>query len=286
MQIFKYFVPCLIVFLLSACGTDSDGNGNDGPDDVTSLDQAVAPVTSGSWYHPPVSATWAWQLQGTLNRTYSVDIYDIDLFDTSAATIANLKANGHRVLCYFSAGSYEDWRQDAGDFNPIDLGNSLDGWAGERWLDVRSMDVFQIMRARLDLAVSIGCDGVEPDNVTAYDDNSGFPLSANDQLAFNRNLFNAAHQRGLAVALKNDLEQISELIDYVDLMVNEQCHQYNECDVLQPFIDAGKPVLNAEYLASYQADPSAVCTAAQAMGIHTLVLSIDLDDSHYFNCDN
>jgi hypothetical protein len=58
-------------------------------------------------------------------------------------------------------------------------------------------------------------------------------------LAFNRNLFNAAHQRELAVALKNDLQQISELLDYVDFMVNEQCHEFQECDQLKPFIETG-----------------------------------------------
>jgi hypothetical protein len=89
----------------------------------------------------------------------------------------------------------------------------------------------------------------------------------------------------LAVALKNDLDQISELIDYVDLMVNEQCHEYSECHLLQPFIDAAKPVFNAEYLASYQSNPNSVCTAALEAGIHTLVLSVDLDDSFNFNCD-
>lgn len=42
------------------------------------------------------------------------------------------------------------------------------------------------MQARLDLAVQKGCDGVEPDNVDGYQNNSGFPLTAQDQLAYNR----------------------------------------------------------------------------------------------------
>ena len=141
------------------------------------------------------------------------------------------------------------------------------------------------MLARLDLAVSKGCDGVEPDNMTGYQENSGFALTASDQLAFNRNLFNAAHERGLSVALKNDLEQVNELIDYVDLMVNEQCHEYSECHLLQPFIAASKPVLNAEYLTAYQNNPNSVCADAQQANIRTLVLSVDLDDSFYYNCD-
>jgi pectate lyase len=255
------------------------------PNDPTTLDIDVSPVTTGDWYRPDVDATWTWQLQGTLNTGYGVDVYDVDLFETTAAEIAALQANGRRVLCYFSAGSFENWRSDAADFEAAVLGNTLSGYADERWLDIRSGNVFSIMLARLDLAVDKGCDGVEPDNVAGYQASSGFDLSADDQLAFNRNLFNAAHQRGLAVALKNDLEQISGLIDYVDLMVNEQCHEYSECDLLQPFIDAAKPVFNAEYLAIYQNDPTTVCAASQAAGIHTLVLSVELDDSFNFNCD-
>ncbi|MES9990829.1 MAG: endo alpha-1,4 polygalactosaminidase [Candidatus Thiodiazotropha sp.] len=249
------------------------------------LDANVDAVTVGNWYRPGVDTTWAWQLQGALNTSYGVDVYDIDLFDTSAADIASLHAAGHRVICYFSAGSYESWRSDAGDFQSADLGNTLSGYADERWLDIRSSSVFTIMLDRLDLAASKGCDGVEPDNVMAYQENSGFNLTASDQLAFNRNLYNAAHQRGLAVALKNDLDQVSDLIDYVDMAVNEQCHQYSECHFLAPFISAGKPVLNAEYLASYRDNPNTLCADALQANIRTLILSVELDDSFNFNCD-
>jgi pectate lyase len=254
--------------------------------EVITLNPNVSAVTTGDWYRPGVTTTWAWQLQGSLNTAYPVDVYDIDLFDTSAATIASLQTAGKWVLCYFSAGSYEDWRLDAAEFEASDLGNNMDGWPGERWLDIRSSNVFSIMLDRLDIAASKGCDGVEPDNVTVYQEpNTGISANATDQLAFNRNLFNAAHSRGLTVALKNDLDQVSELIDYVDLMVNEQCHQYNECGLALPFIDAGKPVFNAEYQASYQNNPDPLCAASQADDIRTLVLSMDLDDSFYFNCD-
>jgi len=49
--------------------------------------------------------------------------------------------------------------------------------------------------------------------------------------------------------MKNDLEQIPDLISYFDWELNEQCFQYNECDQLLPFIQAGKPVFNIEYQA-------------------------------------
>ncbi len=82
-------------------------------------------TASGDWYQPPASATWQLQLQGSLNTTYDVDIFDIDLFDSSSDQITQLQSNGSRVICYFSAGSHEDWREDAGDFASEDLGNAV-----------------------------------------------------------------------------------------------------------------------------------------------------------------
>lgn len=200
----------LTVFLLS-CG--GGGGGSDGLADDQSGDvlpdagNQPDPLT-GSWYRPAVTTTWQWQLLGTVNTGYSVDLYDIDLFDTPVSTIASLKDSGKRVICYFSAGSYEDWRSDSGSFPSVALGTTLDGWANERWLDIRSATVRQTMLTRLDLAVAKGCDGVEPDNMDGYLQGSGFPLTAADQLDFNIVIAEAAHQRGLSVGLKNDLDQI------------------------------------------------------------------------------
>jgi len=275
----------LVVAACGGNGSDSSGSIDTSSGQESQLSSNVAPMTNGSWYQPASNATWTWQLQGALNTSYDVDIYDIDLFDTSAATITNLQADGRKVLCYFSAGSYEDWRDDADQFSAGDLGETLDGYADERWLDIRSGSVFSIMESRLDLAVDKGCDGVEPDNVMAFEENTGFDLTADDQLAFNRHLFNAAHERNLAVALKNDLSQIADLIDYVDIMVNEECHEYEECDQLAAFVAANKPVLIAEYKEAYRTDYNAVCADAVAAGFHTIIFDADLNDAFRLSCD-
>jgi hypothetical protein len=266
---------------LVGCGGDSSG-----PEGT--LDPNIPPITDGNWYRPGVGTTWQWQLLGTVNTAYSVDVYDIDLFDVSASTIASLQATGKRVICYFSAGSFEDFRSDASRFPQEVLGNTLEGFADERWLDIRSSNVLDIMSDRLSIAVQKGCDGVEPDNVDGYVNNSGFDLTAADQLAFNRRIANAAHERGLAVALKNDLDQILDLIAYFDLSVNEQCHEFDECSLLQPFVTGGKPVFNAEYDSRFVSDAAvrdAMCATARADNLRTLVLPLDLDDSFRFSCD-
>ena len=145
------------------------------------------------------------------------------------------------------------------------------------------------MAARLDRAVSRGCDGVEPDNVDGYANRNGLGLAAADQLSFNRFLATEAHRRGLAVGLKNDLDQIPALVDSFDFAVNEQCAQYRECVALRPFVAAGKPVFNAEYAAKYRANTGgardALCAASRTADIRTLVLSPKLNDTVRFSCD-
>jgi hypothetical protein len=200
-------------------------------------------------------------------------VYDIDLFDTSASTITALRAAGRKVICYFSAGSYEDWRSDAKQFPAAALGNPLDGWPGENWLDTRSAAVRTLMAARMDMAVKKGCDAVDPDNVDGYTNKPGFPLTAATQLDYNKFLADAAHARGLAVGLKNDLDQVKSLVPSFDFSINEQCQQYSECDLLKPFVTANKPVFEIEYTGTV----SSVCPKANANNFDALIKTLDLD---------
>lgn len=116
---------------------------------------------------------------------------------------------------------------------------------------------------------------------------SGFTLRAADQLRFNVFIANAAHSRELSVGLKYDLDQIDTLLPYFDFSVNEQCHQYEECDAVKAFITNGKPVLHVEYSSVYVDDSSAfqgLCQDASRQGFSTLVLPLLLDDSFRLVC--
>ena len=283
----KQLFVVLSLLLLNACVHVEETEDSTVDGIKTPLATDVPPLTTGNWYQPGVLTTWQWQLEEDLNSSYAVDLYDIDLFDTSTATIEQLKTDGHKVICYFSAGSYENWRDDANSFTASDYGRNLDGWEGERWLDIRSANVHSIMIARLDLAVSKGCNGVEPDNMDGYANISGFTLTADDQLAFNRFLANEAHQRGLSIGLKNDLDQIPQLVEYYDFAVNEQCFEYDECEALAPFIDEGKAVFNAEYADLYVNNVTArnsLCVEAINFQMSSLILPLSLDDSSRYSC--
>jgi hypothetical protein len=221
---------------------------------------------------PKPGTTWQWQLSGTVDTTVDAQMYDIDLFTNGVSVMQTLHAAGRAVVCYFSAGSYEPDRPDSAALAATGLGNVLQGWPDEKWLDVRSPAVRAIMRARLDTAVSKGCDGVEPDNVDGYDNDNGLGLTQADQVDYNTFIATEAHARGLSVGLKNALGLVPALVAKFDWALNEQCLQYSECDVLQPFVTGGKAVFHCEYAAS----TTGICDKRPA-GFSTIVKHLALD---------
>ena len=226
-----------------------------------------------SWTPAPLT-TFQWQLSGPLDLSADAALYDVDLFDVSAADVGRLHALGRRVACYFSAGTLERGRPDSTAFRQSVVGAALPDWPDERWLDVRRLDVLgPILERRLDLCAAKGFDGVEADNVDAYANHSGFPLRAADQLRFNRFLARAAHARGLAIGLKNDLDQAAALEPSFDWALAEQCFEYRECARLRPFTDAGKAVVVVEYSLAREA----FCPGAAAAGLSAMRKRVELD---------
>jgi len=207
---------------------------------------ALAASAEG-WWLPPQHLTWYWQLQGTVKSNEPVAAYDIDGFENSAAEVAALHAQGKHVICYIDVGTAEDFRPDYSEFPASVLGRS-NGWPGERWLDIRQLSVLEpIMQARFEMCAQKGFDAVEPDNIEGYANDSGFPLTAADQLTYNEWVAEAVHGLGMAVLQKNDGEQTGTLEPYFDGALTEQCNQYRECSYFRPYLTAGKPVLDAEY---------------------------------------
>ena len=248
--------------VVAACGAPGDAAGT-----------GASPTTPAvGWWSPSPGVTWQIQLQGEIDLGIEAEVYDIDLFDTPVGTIDELHRRGRRVVCYLSAGSHEDWRPDAADYPDEILGAALIGRPGERWIDVRRIDlVGPQLAARLDLAVSKGCDAVDPDNVDGYANASGFDLSAADQLAFNRWLADQAHVRGLGVGLKNDLAQIPDLVGWFDFAVNEECFVFHECELLMPMVTMSKAVLAIEY-----SDNLSSCARADDLGLSLVFKDLDL----------
>jgi len=247
---------------------------------TSSLAALPAPTSCTGCWQPPVGARLQYQLQGVTayastgginvditavpaegGSAVAPEVFDIDLYVDSAvngridemntAATSAIHAKGARAICYLDAGTWENWRPDANQYPSVVLGRK-NGWAGERWVDIRRIDLLgPILAARAQKCVQAGFDAIEWDNVDGYQNRSGFPLTANDQLQFNAYLANLAHGVGLAVGLKNDVGQLSTLKPYFDFAMNEQCFQYNECNYPAPGLPdwtaSGKAVFNVEY---------------------------------------
>lgn len=224
--------------------------------------------------------TFYLQLNGNVNLAQKAQVYDIDLYDTPTEVIQNLKASGHIVICYFSAGTYEDWRDDAVLFPKSAIGKSLSEWPGESWVDIRDETVRTILANRIDLAQKKGCDGVDPDNVDGFTHDTNFALTESAELEFTNWLADQAHARGLRIGLKNALDLVPHLAAKYDFSVNEQCHEYNECGQLNPFLKLGKAVFVVEYT-KYNAKS---CSAANLSGLTLGFYNLDLNGLLFNPC--
>ncbi len=205
-------------------------------------------------------------------------MFDIDLFDVDASVVATLHRKSAKVICNVSAGSWEDWRSDAASFPASVLGNTQ-GSSGERWLDIRATDVLgPIMKARLDICHSKGFDGVGLDNVDGYANATGFPLTAADQLAYNRFLASEAHApRAFCRTRERPRSRWTICSTIFDWILDEQCFEYNECNLVQPFVDAGKAVFQVEF----NLETSVFCPQANALNFNSMKKNVSLDAARW-----
>ena len=262
-------------------------------------------ITAQAWWKPSSSAplTLHWVLNNALNLGDPVqmglrsmsgetlpapDVYDIDGFENSAKTVAALHAMGKKVICYVDAGAYETYRPDVAAFkalSPRIWGAADAGWAGSYWLDIRRIDeLAPIMKARFQMCKDKGFDAIEPDEITGWSNDSGFPLTYADQIAYNRAVAGWAHSIGMSIGLKGDIEQAHDLVGDFDWTLNEQCYEYDECTTVsnqgrgadgkdwpgvQLFAHANKAVWIAEYKSYSSSEWASICAKSQTDHFNT-----------------
>jgi hypothetical protein len=215
-----------------------------------------ATVTTPGWTPRP-GVQWQWQLGSTptaaeLATAYAAGAraFDIDGDDAEVADVAAIHALGVGVgaVCYVDAGGWEDYRTDAAAFPDSVKGNTIDGWPSEKWLDVRQLAVLKpLMQARIQMCAGKGFDAVEPDLLDGFENSTGFPITAAQQIAYNTMIAGLAHAAGMSVAQKGDVSQAVDLEPVFDWALNEQCGQYDECGQLSAYTEAGKAVWIVEY---------------------------------------
>jgi len=211
-------------------------------------------MSNGPIWQPTAAAPihWQWQIGTDFNTATDeipgVTVYDIDMFNTSSATVAALHAQGDIVIAYIDFGTAENWRPDYNQFPASVLGDN-NGWPGEQWLNIADTSVLEpIMEARIELAKSEGFDAVEPDNIDGCENTTGFPLTLNEQLAYDEWIASAVHAAGMSVGLKNFVDEATILEPYFDWDLDEQAYQYQEWSPgLTDFVANNKAVFECEY---------------------------------------
>jgi endo-alpha-1,4-polygalactosaminidase (GH114 family) len=258
-------IVMLVALISLACGQADDVS--------TEAPPVPARADTASFSEDPsLRVSWQWQLaEEPVDLSLDVDMYDIDLFENDASVVAELHARQRQVICYVSVGSWEEWRPDADKFPDSVIGKDYGGWPGEKWLDIREIDLLApVIRSRLDGCKAKGFDGIEPDNMDGYTNDTGFDLTYEDQLKYNIWLAEEAHARGLTIGLKNDSDQVAELLPYFDWALTEDCFDEGWCDQFQPFIAAGKPVFAAEYTDT-GITLDRFCSQAKSMAINAIL---------------
>jgi hypothetical protein len=258
--------------VLSACGS--------GPIGQASNTVAVAP------WRPAQDAQWQWVLDHPLRLDDPQDmgtawlngdgqpaapptVFDIDGFANDAATVAALHSMGARVICYIEVGGLEPNRPDGATFPAASIGNPVDGYPDERYLDIRSPDVLRVVHARVEMCAAKGFDAVEPDLDDTYAEGTGFSLTQRDSIDFDTAVAARAHELGMSIALKNgDDPAFAEAMQpVVDFALVEQCFEFDSCDAYRAFVDAGKAVLEVEY----NLRPDQFCAQAGALSFSAVL---------------
>ncbi|CAM9487610.1 unnamed protein product, partial [Ectocarpus fasciculatus] len=259
-----------------------------GPTCERAIGDYSVPAAADNWYQPSLGTTWEWQIDGLPipggngeGSLHNVELYDID-YSYSSAVIADLQSKGKTAMCYISAGTSEDFREDINLFPEEVKGGIVsfgegDTFEDEQWLDLRRLDlVAPIMLERLDIMQAKGCDAVEWDNadlpVHDLGLSGGGQISVSVQIAYNAWIAAQTYARGMGVAMKNNNEAAAFHVDDYDMVVNEECWINGNCNNYWPWIKAGKPILNTEYFTTR----CMYCTQANLMDMSTIKKVPDL----------
>ncbi|HMI89600.1 MAG TPA: endo alpha-1,4 polygalactosaminidase [Polyangiaceae bacterium] len=221
--------------------------------------------------HPKPEPLMTWQIQlsgGMVDTSAEARVYIAD-FEMPASVIRTLHSAGRIVICYFSAGTREDFRTDAPDFPTSSLGASLPNYPNERWVDIRNPTVRSIMQDRVAKAARSDCDGVHPSGLAAFLTNTGFDFTRADQLAYDRLLTAAAHTLGLSIGLVDgDVSLRQDLVADFDWTIVFGCLATN-CTPAGPFVAARKAAFLVEY--GDESRKAEVCPKAKDLGLSAII---------------
>ncbi|MGD9510344.1 MAG: endo alpha-1,4 polygalactosaminidase [Geminicoccaceae bacterium] len=245
---------------------------------------AAAQAQARAAWKPSVRGPFDIQLTSPFQLTRKAAMVALGAVETSPTRLQDLQSRGVRTVCVINAGAWENWRPDSGAFDKRLVGAPLAGWPAERWLDIRALDALgPVLARRLDLCRDKGFDGVLLRNLDGYRHRSGFPLTANEQVAYNRMVAKAARERGLVVGLMNTGDLAADLVDSFDYAVAEGCFEDRDCADYLPFRRADKPVFVVEYT-NLQRKMDSYCVEAAQLDVQLVFKAQSLNGKLHRRC--
>lgn len=224
------------------------------------------------YYRPKVGDRFEWRLDSiALNEVsrYSCDIIDIDAFIATKELVDAFHARGIKVIAYVSVGTLENYRPDSLLLPKDVIGNIYPAWPDERFLNIRDIEKLKpFIRSRFDMIKAKGFDGIEPDNIDIYAEETVFNLSLEDTRLFCDYIIEEAHNRGLCIGQKNTEELVPFMYTTFDWALTEDAFHQNIQDRYSPYISAAKPVFCAEYTDEMNTTDFNALVCAKARQLH------------------
>lgn len=206
---------------------------------------------SYSYYTPQIGDSFEWRLDSIgLNEVsqYNCKIVDIDAFSATKELVHAFHSKGIKVIAYVSVGTFEIYRSDSNLLPKEVVGNIYPAWPDERFLDLKQLEKLKpFITSRFDMIKSKGFDGIEPDNIDIYGEETDFNLTLDDTRIFCEWIIEEAHKRGLCIGQKNTEELVPLLNKKFDWALTENVFHQNIQNDYSSYISLGKPVFSAEY---------------------------------------
>ena len=235
--------------------------------------------------------------------------------------VSELHAADKYSICYLEAGAYQLSFPDDGNFSSIDYTDPghptvMQGYPNEEWMDtagfsgwsaanptvfpdtspsndqtndvMAAQSIASAMSERIAGCHAEGQDAIEPDDLDAYTNSNGWGLTQADAQGYEAWVAYTAHQNGLAVFQKNDGADTPTDEPLFDGMIIEECNHNNDpCgaggDNVEDYINAGKPVLSAEYTQDGETTAS-FCPADIAADMTGALFDVGLGGGTYEPC--
>jgi len=278
----------------------------------------IAPSSPGLAGLPSPAAA-AYPAPGSAN-IWDTDLFQDSNTDGGVPTgaspvVSALHAAGKYSICYVEAGAYQVGFPDDSNFATADYGGvgdtatQMQGYPDEFWFDLTGFKDYvagnpnTLTGAAANIAAGLnqrfaeckleGQDAVEPDDLDGYTNQaqSGvtpWGMNQADSAGFERWLAYDIHANGLAAFQKNDPANAAVDEPLFDGMIIEQCNAENDPCAgsggdATPYLNAGKPVLNAEYTEDGESTGS-FCSNDVAAGITGALFNVDLNGATYEPC--